>query len=112
VPAVPDIANENRVRRGTLAIGARLDLHGHSQASAETALIAFVRRSVAQQLAFVLVITGQGIPGHPDRGVLRRRLPEWVESDHLRPLVSGIAQARPEHGGAGAFYLRLRRPTR
>lgn len=65
----------------------------------------------------VLVITGKGAPSKPlertsqgdGAGVLRRNLPDWLANPALSGLVSGIAPAGRDHGGGGAFYLRLRK---
>lgn len=99
-------ANEKRVRRGKLEIGGSLDLHGHTQESGRAALARFVRSAQARGDATVIVITGVGRGGD---GVLKRRLPEWLAEPELRAIVSGFAPAHRSHGGAGAFYLFLRR---
>ena len=54
----------------------------------------------------MLVITGKGKEG---QGVLRRNFLLWLESPGARRLVSGYAESHPKHGGAGAFYVFLRK---
>jgi DNA-nicking Smr family endonuclease len=54
----------------------------------------------------VTVVTGAGRGGE---GVLRRSLPEWLADSDIRPLTSGYAQAHRSHGGAGAFYVFIKR---
>ena len=95
-----------RLSRGTLAIAARLDLHGLSLAEAELALSAFVKQARAQGHIWLLVITGKGIRGE---GKLRRALPAWLARGTLAGLVVEYGTAAANHGGAGAYYLRLRR---
>ncbi|NNE82945.1 MAG: hypothetical protein HKN28_03145, partial [Alphaproteobacteria bacterium] len=56
----------------------------------------------------VLVITGKGSV-REGGGILRRRLPDWLNQSICRPHVLAFATARPEHGGSGAFYVLLRR---
>ena len=87
-------------------------------------LIAFLRRAQAEGHQLVIVITGKGAPKRlrdidedtfrPDpyapRGVLRRVVPEWLSLPEMRPLVIGFEEAAPGHGGAGALYVRIRRP--
>jgi DNA-nicking Smr family endonuclease len=97
---------EKRVRRGKLEIGASLDLHGHTQDSGRTALGRFLRSAAKRGDRTVIVITGAGRGGE---GVLKRALPEWLAGDDLRGLVSGFAQAHRAHGGAGAYYVFLKR---
>jgi DNA-nicking Smr family endonuclease len=98
--------NEKRVRRGRLEIGAKLDLHGHTQESGRAALARFVRAAQARGERTVIVITGMGRGGE---GILKRRLPEWLAESDLRPLISGYAPAHRVHGGGGAFYVFLKR---
>ncbi len=108
-PAAAPIANrdaEKRVRRGKLEIGGILDLHGHTQDSGREALDRFLRAARRRGDRTVVVITGVGRTGE---GVLKRRLPEWLSSNELRPIVSGFAQAHRMHGGAGAYYIFLKR---
>lgn len=97
---------EKRVRRGKLEIGGSLDLHGHTQDSARAALARFLRVAQARGDGVVIVITGVGRGGE---GVLKRRLPEWLAAPDLRPLTTGYAPAHRSHGGAGAFYVFIKR---
>lgn len=106
VPPPQDRGAEKRVRRGKLEIGATLDLHGHTQESGYGAVIRFLRRAHARGDSTVIVVTGIGRYGE---GVLKRRLPEWLSDNEVRPLVAGFAPAHRTHGGAGAFYVFLKR---
>jgi len=101
-----DRSGERRVRRGQLDIGATLDLHGHTQTTARTALARFLAVAQVSGHPTVIVITGMGRGGE---GVLKRRLVEWLAEPDLRPLTTGYAPAHRMHGGAGAFYVFVRR---
>jgi DNA-nicking Smr family endonuclease len=106
-PAPPaERSGEKKVRRGKLTLAAQFDLHGHTQASAARALPAFLEGQQADGARCVLVITGKGREG---QGVLRRNFLLWLDSLPARRLVSGYAESHPKHGGAGAFYVFLRR---
>jgi DNA-nicking Smr family endonuclease len=94
-----------RIALGREPIGASLDLHGLDQDRAHAALISFIGRAQAAGHRAVLVITGQGGLGG---GVLRRRLPEWLETAPLRAMVAGMSPAQRRHGGEGAFYVALK----
>jgi DNA-nicking Smr family endonuclease len=98
--------NEKRVRRGTLRVGATLDLHGHTQDSARAALARFLRAAQRRGDRTVVVVTGVGRAGE---GVLKKRLPAWLSERDIANLVSGYAPAHRSHGGAGAFYVFIRR---
>jgi len=108
VPSSP-LANrgkERKVKRGQLPISATLDLHGHTQASAQSRLTSFLERERRAGSGCVLVITGKGRLGD---GILRRRLLDWLGTTQARTLVSGYAQAHQKHGGSGAWYVFLRK---
>jgi DNA-nicking Smr family endonuclease len=97
---------EKRVRRGKLAVSATFDLHGHTQASAARALPSFLSNAWLDGARCVLVITGKGRLGE---GVLKRNFLTWLETPEARAMVSGYAEAHQRHGGAGAFYVFLRK---
>lgn len=105
-PPPQNRGNEKRVRRGKLEIGATLDLHGHTQESAERALIRFLHRAQSRGESTVIVVTGVGRGGE---GVLKRRLPDWLAGRELRGVISGFAPAHRTHGGGGAFYVFVKR---
>jgi DNA-nicking Smr family endonuclease len=91
-----------------MAIDARLDLHGMTQAEAHAALAHFLRRVQRNGARLVLIITGKGA-GAGERGVLRRQVPLWLGLPDLRDAVVGFEEAHTAHGGEGALYVRLRR---
>jgi len=108
----------SRLGRGGAAIDARIDLHGLTQAAAHHRLVRFLHAAQADGARIVLVITGKGRPvreadaAAAERGVLRRAVPLWLAAPEMRGLVIGFGEAGPAHGGAGALYVRLRRPRR
>ena len=93
------------LRRGRLDPEARLDLHGMTQSAAYRTLLRFLIAAQAQEKSLVLVITGKG-------GVLRAQLPLWLGQADLRGLVGGLREAHVKHGGAGAFYVLMRKHRR
>jgi DNA-nicking Smr family endonuclease len=119
-PAPPPLAPlektlRRRLTRGAVEPEARIDLHGLTQEAAHRRLLGFLYRAQADGLKLVVVITGKGsrtADPHAERGVLRRVVPEWLMRPDLRPLVIGFEEAAAAHGGAGALYVRIRRPAR
>ncbi|MGJ4951220.1 Smr/MutS family protein [Bradyrhizobium sp. HKCCYLS20291] len=115
-PAIPPLVSlgrkeRSRLSRGRSEIDARLDLHGMTQSRAHQALHHFLHRAQHDGLTFVLVITGKGTVGaDPERGVLRRQVPHWLSLPEFRALIVGFEEANVGHGGAGALYVRIRRP--
>jgi len=101
-----DKRTAERLRRGQLAIEARIDLHGHRQAEAHRALTAFIGGAAEAGRRCVLVITGKGEAG---AGVIRAAVPGWLNSADLRPKILAFRPAQPRDGGTGALYILLKR---
>ncbi|MGL5012619.1 MAG: Smr/MutS family protein [Paracoccaceae bacterium] len=104
-----------RMTRGKLAPEARLDLHGMTLAEAHPELISFILNAHGEGLRLVLVITGKG-KDRPDTGpipyrtgALRHQVPQWLRLPPLGPAVLQVSEAHLRHGGAGAYYVYLRR---
>jgi DNA-nicking Smr family endonuclease len=112
-PAAPprlapiDRRARQKLVRGRDPIDARIDLHGLTQTQAHAALTRFLRKAQADDAKYVLVVTGKG--RDPERGVLRRQVPLWLEQPEFRSLVVGFDTAHVGHGGEGALYVRVRR---
>ncbi|MFQ5783669.1 MAG: Smr/MutS family protein [Alphaproteobacteria bacterium] len=118
-PPLPEIApggrasgldkrTAQRLRRGQLAIEARLDLHGLTQAQARALLDSFLAKSQDRGRRCVLVITGKGRVSE-EGGVLRAMTPRWLNLPPNRARILAIETAQPKDGGAGALYVLLRR---
>lgn len=101
-----DRRGEKRIRRGRVAVETVIDLHGHTQVTALSALIEFFSRNRLNGEKSVLVITGKGRNG---TGILRARFLEWLGREDIREHVTGYSTAHRKHGGDGAFYVFLRR---
>ncbi len=105
-----DRATGERLRRGEIPIDGRLDLHGLTQAQAHEALDRFLASAAALGRRCVLVITGKGWrPEEKAGGILRDRLPVWLNLRPNRERVLAFAVAQPRHGGSGAYYILLKR---
>ena len=103
-----------KLRRGRIEPEARLDLHGMTSERAHSMLTAFILSAVARDRRLVLVITGKGKAddsAHQPRrhGILRHSLPHWLAAPPLIGHILQVAPAHQRHGGAGAFYVYLRR---
>jgi DNA-nicking Smr family endonuclease len=118
-PAELERRQARRIAAGKIAIAARLDLHGYHEGQARARLRTFLFSAHARGELTVLVITGKGAtpaagepPGERQRGVLRRNVPFWLAEPDLSAIVAGFSEASARHGGAGALYVRLRKPSR
>ena len=108
-----------KLGRGRVPIEGTLDLHGMTRDQARAALARFLTARANRGDRTVLVITGKGLATLRDdrttiieRGVLRTMLPIWLNSPELAPLVAGWDQSAQQHGGEGAWYVRLKRQPR
>ncbi|KPP89206.1 MAG: hypothetical protein HLUCCA08_03175 [Rhodobacteraceae bacterium HLUCCA08] len=104
-----------RLKRGKLSPEARIDLHGMTLERAHPALTGFILNAHAAGRRLVLVITGKGKARDeggpiPTRfGVLRHQVPQWLRMPPLSGAVLQVTEAHRSHGGAGAYYVYLRR---
>jgi DNA-nicking Smr family endonuclease len=103
---------EDKIRKGQIAPDLTIDLHGYRAERAFEVLRSGLHRAASRHGRVALVITGKGKTtgdwSHRE-GVLRAELPKWLDSPSLRPLVAALRQAHPRHGGAGAWYVILKR---
>src|SRR5579875_1905792 len=95
-PATKSVAALDRrsiqaLKRGTVAIEARLDLHGMTQAEAHEALLRFIGRAQKHGKRTVLVITGKS-------GVLHSAVPRWLNEKTHRDAILAISRAHLHHG--------------
>ena len=91
-----------RLKRGQMAIEARIDLHGLTQIEAHRALSAFLEACQGAGRRCVLVITGKS-------GVLRGAVPGWLNQPPNRSRMIAFSHAAPRDGGEGALYVLVRR---
>jgi len=114
-PIAPPLAPLGRRERAQLSRGrkdidARLDLHGMTQTRAHRELFGFLQRAHSGGLNVRACHHRQRPRGaDPERGVLRRQVPQWLGLPEFRSLVVGFEEAHIGHGGEGALYVRIRR---
>ena len=113
-----DRRNAERLRRGERAPDDRIDLHGLTAERAHRALDHRIGEALGRGERLILVITGKGGKKRntddapfmrEDEGVLRQQAPRWLRSGPHAAHIVGIYQAHPRHGGAGAFYVYLKK---
>jgi len=107
-----------RLRRGEREPDGRIDLHGMTAERAHRALDRRLGEALARGERLVLVITGKGGKRRSaddapfmrdDQGVLRQQAPGWLRRGPYARQIVGIYEAPLRHGGAGAFYVYLKR---
>lgn len=88
-------------------IEGRLDLHGMTQSEAHRTFSNYIARAWESRKKTLLIITGKGSVENPE--TLRKLLPLWCAENPLSVMIKSLSPAKPEHGGAGAYYIFLRR---
>ena len=105
-----DRRTATKLKRGQIAVEAKLDLHGLTQGEAHRALRHFIVESRERGQRCVLVVTGVGTFGSDGpSGVLRRAVPRWLSEPAMHEAVLSFVPAERRHGGHGALYVLLRR---
>lgn len=110
-----DANTARKFKRGEFRIEAELDLHGYTENQAFEAVCDFVKKAYLQQKRCISIITGKGLHKNDEddvfasRGVLKDRVPQWLNLPDIRPLILSVFH--PEHikGGSGAIHILLRR---
>lgn len=87
---------------------ARLDLHGMTRDEAYRYLE--VQLSIYKLRGYncVLVITGKGHGKGEGLGILKRKVPLWLEGVKFNKLVRSYSPASHRDGGEGALYVYLK----
>lgn len=117
-PSFKETSDRNiarQLKRGTLQVEATLDLHGFTQEEAFNALSRFITVCQQKGKRFLLIITGKGKNLHRQNidevrpGVLKEKVPQWLQQGHFQSHVISISGATRLHGGSGAYYVRIRK---
>lgn len=106
----PDVDKSTlqKLKQGKLPLEGTLDLHGHTEEQAYRELTRFIMNGYEQGRRCVLIITGKGMRADGTRGVIRERVPSWL-NEELRRYVLAFAYAKAKEGGEGALYVLLKR---
>ena len=110
-----DNATARKIRRNKFEVEAKLDLHGFTVDAAYEKVRNFVFESYNQGKRCILIVTGKGYKSNTDddifssKGVLREKVPEWLNGFDIRPLILSISNPPEKLGGRGALYIILRR---
>jgi DNA-nicking Smr family endonuclease len=91
-----------RLRRGAIAVGRRLDLHGARADTARDAVVRAIEQASASGIRCLLVIHGRGT------GAVKSAAIAALSSPPASRSVLAFCPAQPRDGGAGALYVLLR----
>lgn len=110
-----DANTAKKFRNGGFRIEACLDLHGCTEEVAFEKVIKFVKNAYIDGKRCIAIITGKGlhvekIYGFSEvRGVLKNRVPQWLNLPEIRSLILAINHPLPKNGGSGVIRLLLKR---
>ena len=95
-----------------------IDLHGFTLDEANIAIEDFINKSFSENINKLIVITGKGLHSEnekdpyisKDLGILKYSVPEFINNNaNLMNMINEITDAKIEDGGAGAFYIFLKK---
>ena len=95
-----------------------IDLHGFTLEQANITITNFIENCYQNSVSKIIVVTGKGLHSNvekdpyvsKDLSILKYSVPEFIEnnSELMRKIIE-IKDAEIEDGGAGAFYIFLRK---
>lgn len=95
-----------RLKRGRYSMAASLNLHQQTVRQARQSLAHFIHDCYERGVRNALIIHGMGRDSKPRPALLKSLCAQWLPQ--LEPVLA-LHTARPEHGGAGACYVIIRK---
>jgi DNA-nicking Smr family endonuclease len=95
----------------------KLDLHGYGLSEANQLVKQFIKKSFADGIQQLIVITGKGLRSKINKdpyrskkmNILKNSIPEYIKNNiELKNKVSKMSQASLKDGGEGAIYIFLK----
>ena len=95
-----------------------IDLHGFTLEQANKIIEKFIHDSYDSGVSKIIVVTGKGLHSNvekdpyvsKDLSILKYSVPEYIENNlELMKKIIQIQDAKIEDGGAGAFYIFLKK---
>ena len=95
-----------------------IDLHGYTLDEANKTIEAFINKAFSENINKLIIVTGKGLHSEnekdpyvsKDLGILKYSVPEFINNNaNLMNMINEITDAKIEDGGAGAFYIFLKK---
>ena len=89
----------------------KLDLHGETIETAKKKVLTYFETNSKQQNLLHIIITGLGNKPHEKNffsGKIRNSFVDWIIGDPIKYLVHSYHPCKIQHGGLGAFYVKLK----
>ena len=95
-----------------------IDLHGYTLDEANKTIEDFINKAFSENVNKLIIVTGKGLHSEnekdpyvsKDLGILKYSIPEFITHNaSLMKIINEITDAKIEDGGAGAFYIYLKK---
>ena len=95
-----------------------IDLHGYTLDEANRTVEDFINKAFSENINKLIIVTGKGLHSEnekdpyisKDLGILKYSVPEFISNNvSLMSMIYEITDAKIEDGGAGAFYIYLKK---
>ena len=95
-----------------------IDLHGYTLEEANKSIENFIIKSYKEKINKLIIVTGKGIHSQnekdpyvsKDLSILKYSVPEFISNNKdLMKIIYDMKDAKIEDGGAGAFYIFLKK---
>ena len=95
-----------------------IDLHGFTLDEANKTIENFINKAFSDNINKLIIVTGKGLHSEnekdpyvsKDLGILKYSVPEFISNNaSLMSMINEITDAKIEDGGAGAFYIYLKK---
>ena len=95
-----------------------IDLHGFTLDEANKTIENFINKAFSENINKLIIVTGKGLHSEnekdpyvsKDLGILKYSVPEFISNNtSLMNMINEITDAKIEDGGAGAFYIYLKK---
>jgi DNA-nicking Smr family endonuclease len=96
----------------------QIDLHGFTLEKANKTIEKFIYDSYENKVSKIIVVTGKGLHSNVEKdpyvsnelSILKYSVPEYIKNNQeLMKKIIEIKDAKIEDGGAGAFYIFLKK---
>ena len=95
-----------------------IDLHGYTLDEANKTIEDFINKAFSENINKLIIVTGKGLHSENEKdpyvskdfGILKYSIPEFINNNaSLMNMINEITDAKIEDGGAGAFYIFLKK---
>ena len=109
---------DSKLLKEKLSKSVTFDLHGYSLDEANIKVKNLIIDAYNNQVRKLIIVTGKGLHStnekdpyvSKDLGILKNSVPEYIRGENnLMSVINNIEEANIEDGGAGAFYIFLKK---